>query len=396
MGRISNAKTSIFTSVVLAKIGNSVTSIGFAAFNNCSNLTSIVIPNSVTSIRRAFDNCSSLTNVYYTGTIDEWVQITFVDDLSANPLFYAKNFYINDKLITEVNITTATKINSYAFANYNSLTSVVIPDSVISIGTNAFRDCPIEKALVPAMAIEEIRNDKLKEITIISGEIKDYNTFWQNKSLTKVTIGDGVTSIGQLAFDGCSNLTDITIGNSVTSIGYEDFYRCESLERIVIPDSVTSIGYEAFRGCRNLTSVKIGNNVKSIDYSAFENCSNLTSVVIPDSVTSIGMGAFWGCDKLTSVTIGSGVTSMDSSVFAYCNNLQYNEYGDCYYLGNEANPYVVLISVKSPFITSCVINENCRIVYEDSFHGCSKLTSVTLPDSVVSIRRISGKLIRSS
>ena len=366
-------------------IGNSVTSIGFAAFDNCSNLTSIVIPNSVTSIHCAFDNCSSLTSVYYSGTIDEWVQINFVGDRSATPLYYAEYFYINNKLVTEANIVTATKINAFAFANYNSLTSVIIPDSVINIGTDAFRDCPIEKAIVPAIAIVKIRNDKLKEITITSGEIKDDTSFWQNKSLTKVTIGDGVTSTGQLDFSGCSNLTDITIGNRIISIDCGAFSGCESLARIVIPDSVTSIGYQAFSGCRNLTSVKIGNNVKSIDYSAFKNCSSLTSIIIPDSVTSIGQSVFWGCDNLTSVTIGSGVTSMGSSVFAYCNNLQYNEYGDCYYLGNEANPYVVLISVKAPFMTSCVINESCKIVYENSFHGCSNLTSVTLPDSVVSI-----------
>ena len=220
-----------------------------------------------------------MTNVYYSGTIDEWVQINFVGDCSATPLYYAEYFYINNKLVTEANIVTATKINAFAFANYNSLTSVVIPDSVVSIGTDAFRDCPIEKAFVPAMAIVKIRNDKLKEITITSGEIKDYISFWQNKSLTKVTIGDSVTSTGQLDFSGCSNLTDITIGNRIISIDCGAFSGCESLARIVIPDSVTSIGSQAFSDCRNLTSVKIGNNVKSIDYSAFKNCSSLTSII---------------------------------------------------------------------------------------------------------------------
>ena len=348
------------SSLTSVTIGNSVTSIGFAAFNNCSNLTSIVIPNSVTSIYRAFAGCSNLTSVYYSGTIDEWVQITFIDDFSANPLFYAENFYINDKLITEVNINTATKINSYAFANYNRLTSVVIPDSVVSIGSYIFRDCPIKKATVPATAIVEIINDNLKEVTITSGEFKDNNTFWQNKSLTKVTIGYGVTSIGPLAFYGCSGLTSITIPNSVTSIGYSAFEDCNNLTTVTIGNGVESIGYSAFSGCTGLTNVTIGNSVVNISDSAFYKCNKLTNINIPESVANIGYA------------------------FSACISLKYNEYNNGCYLGNENNPYLVLVTVKSKDITSFAVNEKCKIICESAFYDTS-LKNVTIGDSVTSI-----------
>ena len=175
---------SSLTSIV---IPDSETSIGDYAFSGCSSLTSIVIPNSVTSIgSSAFYGCSKLTKVNYTGTIDEWVQIEF-DNSYSNPLYYDKNLYINDVLVTEVNITTATKINSSAFYNCSSLTSVVIGNSVTSIGSSAFYGCT---------------------------------------SLTSVVIGDSVTSIGSSAFSYCTSLASIVIPNSVTSIGSSAFYDC--------------------------------------------------------------------------------------------------------------------------------------------------------------------------
>ena len=279
-------KDTVFT------IPNSVTSIGDYAFENCDSLTSVVIGNSVTSIgNEAFYNCTSLTKANYTGTIDQWVQISFSGSVS-NPIYYAKNLYINGELVTQANITTATKINFYAFCNCTSLTSIVIGDSVTSIGASAFYNCT---------------------------------------SLTSVVIPDSVTSIGSSAFYNCSklqynvysglkylgninnpylylvgivneNITTANIDNNCKFIGEYAFRDCSSLTSVVIGDSVTSIGSRAFSGCTSLTSVVIGDSVTSIGSSAFDGCTSLTSVVIGDSVTSIGPRAFFNCSKLTRIT----------------------------------------------------------------------------------------------
>ena len=172
---------------------------------------------------------------------------------------------------------------------------------------------------------------------------------WE-KNITKVTISEGVTNIGDGAFSYCTALTSIDIPNSVTSIGDEAFFECSSLTSITIPDSVSSIGQEVFSGCTALTSVtipdsvtsigldmfemfydctsltnvSIGNSVTSIGEDAFAYCTSLTSVTIPNSVTSIGEYAFFGCTSLKSVTIPDSVTSIDSYAFGYFYSQNYS------------------------------------------------------------------------
>ena len=128
-----------------------------------------------------------------------------------------------------------------------------------------------------------------------------------------------------------------------------------------------------------------GSPVTSIGTSAFENCSRLTNIVIPDGVTSIGDYAFGGCSGLTSVTIPDSVTSISDSAFSGCENLQYHEYDNALYLGNDNNPYVALIQAKSQDITNCTISDKCKVVDYSAFSGCTSLTSITIPDSVTSI-----------
>lgn len=142
------------------------------------------------------------------------------------------------------------------------------------------------------------------------------------RSLTSITIPNSVTSIGGDAFYGCSSLTSIIIPNSVTSIGYYAFRNCNGLQSITIPNSVTIICDFAFSGCSSLTSITIPNSVTSIGEGAFYKCISLTSVTIPNSVTSIGREAFYGCSGLISVTIPNSVKEISYLAFSECPKLE--------------------------------------------------------------------------
>ena len=220
-------------------IPDSVTSIGDGAFWGCDGLTSITIPDSVTYIDdNAFNNCDSLTSVHITD-LTAWMNIKFENNRS-NPLCNETDLYLNGSLVTDLVIPNSmTSIGKYVFYGYDSLASVTIPDSV--------------------------------------------------------------TTIGEYAFYNCDSLTNVTIPDSVISIGNSAFQYCSSLASVTIPDSVTSIGDGAFANCSSLTSVTIGNGVTEIGYDAFDGCSSLTSVTIPDSVIIIGSHAFYGCSNLTTV-----------------------------------------------------------------------------------------------
>lgn len=166
--------------------------------------------------------------------------------------------------------------------------------------------------------------------TLTSGDTRPNGYIYT--AMTSVEIGNCITSIGQLAFDGCRSLTSCTIGSGVTSIGYRAFFLCTSLTSVTIPDSVTSIGQHAFYGCTSLTSIDIPNSVISIGANTFANCSGLTSIVIPNTVTTIGGSAFSSCSGLTSITVnattpptlGTNVfyNTNDSPIYVPCESVQ--------------------------------------------------------------------------
>ena len=282
--------------------------------------------------------------------------ITVTGAITIDTISAIKTALLN-KSYAKVNLdlsdtTGLTSIGDEAFYNCDSLTSVVIPDSVTDIGSSAFYSC---------------------------------------NSLTSVVIPDSVTYIYGGAFEDCSSLTSVTIPDSVTYIGSGAFYSCSSLESVVIPDSVTKIYNYAFSGCSSLESVVIPDSVTSIDQYAFNGCSSLTSVVIPDSVTKIYNYAFSGCSSLESVVIPDSVTSIDSHAFYCCssltnlridtNNPNYSSSDDGKILYNKDKTKLIAYPSATGDVT--IPDGVTDIGY--AFSGCSSLTSVTIPDSVTKI-----------
>ena len=249
-------------------IPDSVTSIGGSAFGNCESLKSIVIPTGVTSIGdRAFENCKFLSSIVIPDSV--------------------------------------TRIGDCAFGGCESLSSIVIPTGVTSIRDSAFENCKSLSSIVIPDSVTSIECD----------------AFWGCESLSSIVIPDSVTSIGDHAFSDCESLSSIVIPNSVTRIGYGAFGGCESLSSIVIPTGVTSIRDSAFKVCKSLSSIVIPDSVTSIECDAFWGCESLSSIVIPNSVTSIGDHAFSDCESLSSIVIPNSVKSIGGMAFMGCTSL---------------------------------------------------------------------------
>ena len=313
-------------------IPNSVTSIGDNAFSHCRGLTSVTIPNSVTSIGgSAFYGCTGLTSPIYNTHVFAFMPTTYSGSYTIPLGIESIVGFDYCTGLTSVTIpNSVTSIGGSAFAGCRGLKSIDIPNSVTSIGEGAFAFCSSLRSITIPNSVTSIGNSVfyfctgLTSVTIPNSVTSIGNgAFRDCTGLRSIEIPNSVTSIGRSAFYGCTGLRSIEIPNSVTSIGSYAFSGCTGLTSVTIPNSVTSIGEGAFSHCTGLTSVTIPNSVTSIGESAFSGCTGLTTIEIPNSVTSIGDQAFRGCTGLNSVTcLAPTPPSLGESVFGDIKDIQ--------------------------------------------------------------------------
>ena len=360
-------KSSTVTSVVLSK---NLKEIAEYAFQDCSNLTSITLPESLENIGQnafqgtgltsvtipgnvrkvngsAFQDCANLTSVTFAysenltdgGWFSEKGVLLFnggsiFANAPVTDLVVERPIIINDCPFTAVkrvtfgsHVTEIPKNMFYVSGDGLTLEQLTIGENVTEIGNYAFRNCTLpEGCTIPFAQFKKIGiyafyqcKGLPSEVNLSAIEEIESNAFEQCTSIESLTIGGG--TIGSYAFNGCSNLSSLTLLEGVTEIGSSNFSYLTALTTVNIPSTMKKIGPDAFAGCSNMTIPNgLPEGLETIDVRAFQNCKMLV-VTIPSTVTSLGQGAFSGCESLTEVTIPAGVTGLGMSTFYGCKGL---------------------------------------------------------------------------
>ena len=305
------------TKIQSVTIPENVTSIGRAAFLNCTGLTSLTIKGVATSIGPiAFSSCTSLTSLSLVGSFQT----------------IGERAFVNCNSLTSLSLTCdVQKIDDYAFANCTSLTSLSLTGDIQKIGDYAFYYCPSLKTVTLPKSLTSIGSHAFASCTIlgslgsieIPGTVTEIGDFaFSNSGLTSVKIDEGVQSTGTRMFYDCGHLTTVTFPESLTTIANGSFAFCPNLNNVNIPARVTCIGDGAFSNCTSLSEITLQDGVKTIGADAFLSCQALTSITLPDSVTDIGKEAFQYCTDLKSITIPKNVTTIEPDTFYWCSSLK--------------------------------------------------------------------------
>lgn len=343
---------------VTIKLG--VTSIGAFAFYNCTNITSVAMPDSVVNIAdRAFSNCSALNSIVIPSSV--------------------------------------ASIGDMAFDDCSSLVSLTIPDSVTSIGIYAFSGCTNLSTVVVGEGLSCFSESmfygcsKLINISIPRSVTSIENSAFQDcSSLSSIEIPGSVTDVGDSSFYRCSSLTEVSFSEGVLSIGERAFQECTALEKVSMCNSITSIGIDIFRNCSKLSAVNLSEGLSYIP-RAFEGCVTLSTIKIPDNVTSIANDAFSGCTNLRSITLGYGIKWIGKSAFSGCSNLLgilVNEDNPNYAnddMGILYNTDMTSVVRVPTGIQSVKLVDKVKQIEQYAFAYCASLENLIIPDTVQEI-----------
>ena len=357
------------TSVI---IPSSVTDIGGSAFSDCSSLTSVTIPSSVTHIgESAFSDCSSLTSVTIPSSVTSIGSnafngsgLTEMTVEATTPPTLGNNAFQNVPTDIPVYVPCNTKAAYQAASGWSDFTNIIdLCDAIV------FADANVKAICVQHWDTNgdgELSYGEAAAVTTLKPSGAENSVFWNTEitSFDELQYFTGLTSIEENAFMFCNSLTSVTLPNAVTSIGSYAFAHCISLTSVSLPNSLTTIGDFAFTNATSLSTIELPLSLLGIGARAFDNCG-LVSVVIPASVMGIGINPFTYCSSLTSITVDG-----PSNVF-YTPN-------DNALVNSQTQTLVTGLSTT-------IIPNTVTTIGAFAFDGCINLTSITIPNSVTYI-----------
>ena len=347
--------------------GHEVVAIGDRAFQNRTDLRTVMIPDSVTRINiGAFSGCINLANITLSKKIEKIGENAFYNCDSLQSVEIPK--CLNDVYARYDSID----IPNGVFNECSNLKTIIFEEGSTVIADALFRGC-----------------DGLESVTIPNTVTQIYGyAFADCKNLKNINISDSVTVLGENVFQNDTSITEINLPDSITALGRGAFSGCNRLKSIVIPDSVINIGISAFSECKNLESVTLSKELEKIGENAFYNCDSLQSIEIPKSLKDVYAtydsidtpnGVFNECDNLKTIAFEEGSTVIADALFRGCDGLE------------EVKIPKTVTVIKNHAFNECIklkaveISNGMKEIGDSAFSECSNLQKVILPDTVNSM-----------